>query len=214
MNWIDQLITKQAKHPSGLFGRWIMPSILDLSTLEQNRQTIRKIDLKSGQTLLDVGCATGQLVKMASESCIDAKITGIDTSMAMLASAKKNNRATILSGHVNILQTSWYDLDFANNTFDKVSASNVVYFWDNPVEILNNIYRVMKNNSQIIISFRIDETLDYRLMNQYGYKLFNGKQVRQFMSEANFIDLKIEDKNAMTRTRQWKIVWLSGIKTG
>jgi SAM-dependent methyltransferase len=44
-------------------------------------------------------------------------------------------------------------LPFEDETFDKIFTVNTVYFWENPVEFLNEIYRVLKDDGTFVLTF-------------------------------------------------------------
>ena len=39
-------MTTQAREPSGFFGQWVLPKILDLSNLDQDKKTLQLLNIK------------------------------------------------------------------------------------------------------------------------------------------------------------------------
>jgi len=212
MNWIDKLMTTQAREPSGFLGQWVLPKIFDLSNLAQNKTTLQLLNIKDNLKLLDVGCGTGHLLQTLSTSVNSIDMTGIDNSKVMLSVAQKRHAGSIRSGRVSIRKASWANLEFADNTFDRINASNVVYFWERPLDILNNLYRVTKKGGLIVISLRVDDSLDPRIMKQFGYSLYDDQSLSSLMINSKFTNIQLTDKTARNRNKTWRLLWITGSK--
>ena len=139
-------------------------------------------------------------------------MTGIDNSKVMLSVAQKRHAGSIRSGRVSIRKASWANLEFADNTFDRINASNVVYFWERPLDILNNLYRVTKKGGLIVISLRVDDSLDPRIMKQFGYNLYDDQSLSSLMINSKFTNIQLTDKTARNRNKTWRLLWVTGSK--
>ena len=212
MNWIDKLMTTQAREPSGFFGQWVLPKIFDLSNLDQDKTTLQLLDIKDNLKLLDVGCGTGHLLQTLSTSVNSIDMTGIDNSKVMVSVAQKRHADSIRSGRVSIRKASWVNLEFADNTFDRINASNVVYFWERPLDILNNLYRITKKGGLIVISLRVDDSLDPRIMKQFGYSLYDDQSLSSLMINSKFTNIQLTDKIARNRNKTWRLLWITASK--
>ncbi len=89
----------------------------------------------SGQTLLDIGCGTGNHLKLFQE--LGLKVTGIDPSYFMLEKAKEKlkNKATFFLG-------AGEKLPFEDKTFDLSIIFTTLEFCHNPSLILKETERV------------------------------------------------------------------------
>jgi len=212
MNWIDKLMTTQAREPSGFFGQWVLPKIFDLSNLDQDKTTLQLLDIKDNLKLLDVGCGTGHLLQTLSTSVNSIDMTGIDNSKVMVSVAQIRHADSIRLGRVSIKKASWVNLEFADNTFDRINASNVVYFWERPLDILNNLYRITKKGGLIVISLRVDDSLDPRIMKQFGYNLYDDQSLSSLMINSKFTNVQLTDKTARNRNKTWRLLWVTGSK--
>jgi ubiquinone/menaquinone biosynthesis C-methylase UbiE len=77
----------------------------------------------------------------------DIGLFGIDVSKSMISRAAKN-----LSGiQVVLQQNNVRGIEFPGNFFDLVTCSGSFYLWDNPVEGLNEIFRVLKNGASAFL---------------------------------------------------------------
>ena len=55
--------SKQAKKPSGIFGRLFMSRIFDKGNLELNNFVMETLAIKESDHVLEIGCGTGSLLK-------------------------------------------------------------------------------------------------------------------------------------------------------
>lgn len=99
---------------------------------------------QEGETVLDMGCATGQMLMMLRRQGCD--VAGIDPSPAMIDRAKKKlgHRADLHSGAL-------HDLPFSDNNFDIVTIITSLEFCENPESVIAEAVRVARN--RIVIGF-------------------------------------------------------------
>ncbi len=69
------------------------------------------------------------------------RVCGIDYSDVMVRQAAKRNAKAIAQNRVELKQGDMKSLPYADNTFDKVFAIQVLYFLTEPMPALKEIYR-------------------------------------------------------------------------
>lgn len=95
-------------------------------------------------SILDVGCGTGLLLEYFK---VYGMPVGVDISCEALYFSQQRDKK-------RILRASVMDLPFLDNSFDLVSASGLIYHLQVKGDILalKECYRVLKENSRIILS--------------------------------------------------------------
>ena len=105
------------------------------------------LEPKNGMRILDAGCGTGNFsLKLHNMGC---DVTGIDMSQKMLAAAKRKageNGAKIDFSNMDI-----YDLKFNDEAFDGVFCMAAFEFIEYPEKALNELLRVTKKGSRVLI---------------------------------------------------------------
>jgi 2-polyprenyl-3-methyl-5-hydroxy-6-metoxy-1,4-benzoquinol methylase len=108
-----------------------------------------KRHIKSNDTVLDFGCATGTVV---NEIAADVKeIHGIDISSRMIEIAKEKASKRMI-GNAYFTQASIFDSKFKEETFDVILAFNVLHLFKDTKEVIKRINELLKNGGLFISS--------------------------------------------------------------
>lgn len=118
-----------------------------LTNLTGWRRNLAKHALKdlSPCKMLDVGCGTGYLLRIALQQGFDAY--GVDPSSGMLAKAKENNGIP----ESRLLQSNADELSFADQSFDLATASGSLEYVPNMEKAAREISRVVRKGGHIRI---------------------------------------------------------------
>lgn len=87
--------SKQARKPSGIFGRVFMSKIFDKGNLELNNLSQESLAIQKSDSILEIGCGTGLLINNIGDRLKNGIVEGVDFSKTMIAIAKKKNKKTI-----------------------------------------------------------------------------------------------------------------------
>lgn len=170
------------------------------------QETLKRIDIKPGQKILDVGCGTGVLLETLSEKHPDLMLAGIEPTPKMLAIARKRLKKTV---H---LEQSWAErLPFENESFDVVISCNVFRYIREPYQVLQEFRRVLKPNGFSIITDWCDDYITckiydifLRFFNSAHYKTYRRKECYDLLYSTGFKDIEI---------KRYKINWFWGMMT-
>jgi len=154
-------------------------------------------DHKPGATLLDIGCATGELVHYLKEILPKfGLMTGIDVSADMIMQAKaKVKGADFLSG--SILDNEFFE----ENKYDVVCCSGVLSIFDDVTIPIANSIKCLKPYGQSIFfgpfnSDPIDVVMQYRYANETekvwlkGLNIFSQVTVENILKDLGGIKWK------------------------
>ena len=121
-------------------------------------------------------------------------IAGIDFSDQMVKRATARNAVAISARQVELKAGHASVLPYADDFFDKVFSTNVIYFWENPVSVLKEMRRVLKTDGRIAQYFVGKEGL-MRPFGETGvFSLYTGEEVAGLFAEAQFKQVRIETK--------------------
>jgi len=143
----------QARKPSGLFGRIVMSTIFNIGNAYINKMVYETMALQTNDHVLDIGCGTGNLTRKMASQTGDIYIEGVDFSPSMVSIARKKNKKLISKGKVSIVEGDFNTLPYKNESFHKVCSVNTVYFWPNPENTAQKLYKILKPGGFVVIAF-------------------------------------------------------------
>ena len=104
--------------------------------------------LPEGAALLDIGCGTGDMLRIFSELCPAAALTGLDFSPNMLKAAEANLRDV---PNLTLQQGNALDLPFPDASFDGVSISFALRNTADYLRALQEAFRVLKAGGMLLV---------------------------------------------------------------
>jgi len=114
------------------------------------KQAVRQLDRNNVHLLLDVACGTGDFAILACQSGIP-EIRGIDLSDRMLAVGNRKIASLGLQDKIRLQQGDGEQIDFADETFDAVTAAFGVRNFEHLERGLKEMNRVLKRNGKVVI---------------------------------------------------------------
>jgi SAM-dependent methyltransferase len=119
------------------------------NTAEEDRRKLELLDVRPGDTVLDVACGPGNTTRtLVDEVAPDGLAIGVDSSATMLARAVGETPAGSQVGYV---RGDGIDLPFDDATFDAVSCYGALYLMDDPFGSLREMIRVLKPGGRIAV---------------------------------------------------------------
>lgn len=169
----------------------ILEQPMEVMSLKKWRMEVTK-DLKG--KVLEVGVGTGKNIPYYPDN-ID--ITAIDFSEKMLEKAKQ--KAIRLNKNVEMIHMDAQNMDFFNNTFDRVFTTCVFCSVPDPIKGLKELRRVCKPNGKIImiehvrsekkiLGFVMD-IFNPLTVNLYGANI--NRRTVENVREAGFTDVEV-----------------------
>ncbi len=113
----------------------------------------QRLDLQPGQTILDMGCGTGNLLEQALKITA-VKGIGIDVSASMLAQAKHKLQAYVQAGRVVLLEGDLRERlrELPSQSFDCIASVNVFYALTEREAVWQELMRLLKPGGRIVVT--------------------------------------------------------------
>jgi len=112
------------------------------------KQVVEALDCRPGMRVLEVGVGTGLSLPLYPDY---VQVSGIDISREMLAKATRRVERFGLSNVEAVLEMDAEQMQFPDNSFDKVVAMYVVSVVPNPERLIDEMRRVCKPDGDIYI---------------------------------------------------------------
>ena len=170
------------------------------------RETLRSMHIRPGQSMLDIGCGTGVLLKALADASPGTVLTGIDATREMLATARQR-----LPACVRLHQARAEQLPFGEASFDAVISCNMFHYIRQPQTALQEMRRVLKPAGMLIITDWCNDHLTcrlcdafLRLTNRAHHRAYRMRECRDMLAAAGFSGIAVE---------RYKIDWFWGMMT-
>lgn len=192
-------IAKQLRQPTGWLGR-LVGFFLRINR-EGTDWTVGLLDIQPADHVLEIGFGTGYGIRKAAALASRGRVAGIDFSETMVRQARAHNEAAIAAGLVDLQLGDASALPYPDNSFDKVFATNVVYFWREPLANVKELLRVMKPGGRLALYVIAKEELaEYKLTQTGVYTLYTGDDLVRLLTQAGFRNARFETKSERLRT--------------
>ena len=181
--------------PEGEAGRAV-GEMLNRINAGINAAVYRSLGLRTGDRVLEIGFGNGRLVPALLSCADDLSYAGVDIAETMVSEASAFNADLVAAGRASFRLASAEALPFADASFDKVFAVNVVYFWSEPVRSLAEIRRVLRPGGLSIIASAVslpDEPPPPFAREEYGFHRRDPETLVALHREAGFGHVDVDD---------------------
>lgn len=169
---------------------------INLTNRKVNLELVLQMEklFSGGDTVLECGCGTGMLTKAIAKNV--SNITATDYSENMLKETKKKCKNI---KNLKIEKADINNLNYQDETFDKVVAGNIIHLLENPYKALLELDRVCKNNGNIIIPTYIisrkkgTKSIITSFLDKIGISFkskFTEESYKEFFAKANYKNVK------------------------
>ena len=145
---------------------------------------LKKLSEIPYHTALDLGCGTGEMMRLILQQNKDKSLYGIDLSEKMLEVAKEK-----LGNHVDLILSDSEQLPFSDSFFDVVYCNDSFHHYPAPDKVLSEVYRVLKPNGIFVMCDCWQPTIGRAIMNFYmkhskegDVKIYSENEIRKLFS--------------------------------
>lgn len=141
--------------------------------------------------ILEIGCGAGLLAELITASLDKGKLTAIDSSASMIRKAEKRNQSAVSNGKLSLVTKPFAEAGF-RQSFNKIVAFNVNFFWKNTEDELSLISKLLSPGGKLFVFYQTPSGIDLQLMKKIedmlsgnGFKIYrslveNREPVRSF----------------------------------
>ena len=146
---------------------------------------LEKLSHISFQSALDLGCGTGEMLKLILQEDAGKELYGIDLSEKMLQVAKSK-----LPEQVKLLLGDSETLPCSDNTFDVVYCNDSFHHYPAPMNVLREVQRVLKPGGTFLMGDCWQPLVGRIIMNFYmrhskegDVKIYSEAEIVSMLSE-------------------------------
>ncbi len=194
----DQLkaLASQLSHPSGDHGNEIA-QMMHATNIGMTKNAIANLNLTSNDSVLELGHGNAGHLEFLFSQCQNIHYTGLEISTLMNQEAQLANKSFVDSGKASFVLYDGTLFPFAADSFNKCFTVNTLYFWQNPLELLAELSRVLKPKALFSLTFAHRNFMETLPFTPFGFTLYNPDEVMKLVAQSSFV-LDQEDSQLET----------------
>lgn len=193
-----KILAQNLANPQGEKGIEI-GEMMNATNIGMTLESIKTLLIEDNEAVLEIGHGNADHVKSIVNKAQNIHYTGIDISETMHYEAKRLNEE--FKSQAEFVLYEGKKLPFEDKTFDKIFTVNTVYFWEEPVDFLNEIHRVLKDNGTFVLTFGQRNFMEKLPFTQFDFILYNTDEMEQTVSKSNFKRMKISEKQEEVKSK-------------
>ncbi|MEN4761288.1 class I SAM-dependent methyltransferase [Chryseobacterium sp. C39-AII1] len=193
-----KILAQNLANPQGEKGIEI-GEMMNATNIGMTLESIKTLLIEDDETVLEIGHGNAAHVKSILNKAQNVKYTGIDISETMHNEAKRLNEK--FKDQADFVLYEGSKLPFEDKIFDKIFTVNTVYFWEKPIEYLNEIYRVLKDNGTFVLTFGQRDFMETLPFTQFDFTLYNTDEMEETVSKSHFKRMKISEKEEEVKSK-------------
>ena len=185
---VTSTLARQFGWPQGMLGSlagFVMA--VRPSNRERGRRTLDRLDIRPGDTVLEIGFGPGVALAWAAARAAPGVVIGLDCSTVMVRQAARRNARRIASGQVRLLEAAIETPPLLDVRFDKVYAINVAMFWPQPAAVLSVVRGLMRPDGRIALPHQPRQAGA-----RDGDARRGGERLAEALRAAGFVDVRPE----------------------
>lgn len=171
------------------------------TNLSMTLHAIKSLKLDQGEQVLEIG--HGNCVHLPQILTIAEKLIydGLDISEAMHQEAQKHNAAFVQNGQARFALYDGLTMPYDAEMFHKIMTVNTLYFWQQPLQLLKEIYRVLKPAGWFCLTFTQKVSMEKLPFTKYGFTLYDTEAVEALVSNTSFKIVGVADQEEQIESK-------------
>lgn len=194
-------IAAQLGHPSGEEGIEMGKSMQE-NNIGMVVNAIENLAIRDNDFILELGHATGSHVKQILEKAVNVRYMGLEVSEEMKNMATEINRSYLPFGLASFELYDGNKILCADQTFDHIISVNTIYFWQNPIALLKELCRVLKDGGTCVLTFADKSFMERLPFTKYNFTLYDIDTFNDLVLETDFelVQVKMKREKVFSKT--------------
>lgn len=190
---LKQFFSRQARKPSGWFGRIVATRVFDKGNSSLNGLMAKLVDPQAGDTIMEIGFGSGSTVRAMADKVGSGVVEGIDFSDAMMSVALKRNGHHIEAGRVRLTHGNFDTAQYSAESFDVVCSANTIYFWPDPALTCSRIQSVLRPGGRVVLAFVDKSRMETMPLDMDVFQPVSCDEVQGLLEAAGFASVEIHE---------------------
>jgi ubiquinone/menaquinone biosynthesis C-methylase UbiE len=189
-----QAIASQLKKPEGEKGI-AMANNMHETNISMTHSSIRNLAISQGDKILEIGHGSAMHLEHIMQQSTDLKYYGLEMSELMYTEAQKINKQFVDNKKAEFVLYDGKTIPFPDTYFNKIFTVNTLYFWQEPVKFLLEIYRVLDTKGIFSLTFAQESFMKKLPFTEFEFNLYDTEKAEKLISQTPF---RIIDSETLT----------------
>ncbi|EAY24911.1 SAM-dependent methyltransferase [Microscilla marina ATCC 23134] len=186
-------LANQLSCPSGTSGIEV-GNKMHQTNISMTQKALEAAQILSNQVVLELGHGNAAHLEQILAKAQGVTYHGLDVSETMYEQAQKLNKEFV---EVQKAKFSLYDgtnIPYDVATFDKIITVNTIYFWQQPAQLVRELYRVLKPQGSLSIAFAQKSSMESLPFTKYEFALYDTDTVTELLEKERFRVVNVVDQ--------------------
>lgn len=185
-----EALAAQLRKPTGDFGQ-IVANNMHQNNANMTLTCINQLDIHANQHVLELGHASALHLKTLFDKHPSITYYGLEISELMHEQAQQLASQLTTTHPLHFKLYDGKTLPYPNTTFNRIFTVNTLYFWENPLSLLNELHRVLKPEGVLCICFGWKSFMENMPFTSYNFKLYDANDIDSLVKQSTFGDYDI-----------------------
>lgn len=193
-------LAEQLRFPQGSKGIQVS-DMMHESNANMIRKTIESLHVAHKDEVFELGHGNAGHLHYLFEIEKSAMYYGLEISELMHAESKQINKSFVDKNQAFFFLYDGAEMPFGDDYFDKGYTVNTLYFWNEPLKVLMEIYRVMKPSGVFSIAFAQQKSMELLPFTKFGFELYDTERAEKLIKQTPFEIVQIENHVEILKAR-------------
>lgn len=195
-----EIIESQLSFPEGEKGIEIAV-MMNETNIKMTTTSITALQIQDSQVVVELGHGNCKHLDLILNKANNIKFYGLEISETMFNEAIKLNQPFIENNKADFYLYDGEEIPFESNSINKIMTVNTLYFWDKPIVLLNELYRILKPNGKLVITFAKEEFMKNLPFVGQKFRLFTNQKALELISKSKFKVESIINENDIVMSK-------------
>ena len=190
---IGKFLATQLRQPSGWFGKYIVSRALNKDNAAMNDLALEMLiigDKRRKERILEIDFGGGYLLeKILSYAGVEF-VAVVDISPEIVNICQLRFGAEIVAKRLELCCMSWDNLSYPPSHFTKVCTVNTIYFWNDVMNTLVSLHKVLKPGGLLVLCFNTKDFLSKTMLPKHGFRMYEPQQIKKWMEIVGFGNIR------------------------
>lgn len=175
----------QLRQPDGAMGIEVA-NMMHAANIGMTVHAIDRLFITENSRILELGHGNGKHLPYLLQQKEGVTYYGLEISKEMNREAADLNRGFIEKKQAVFQLYDGLHIPFADHYIDRIFTVNTIYFWQDPVFLLSELYRVLKPGGRLNIAFAQQHFMETLPFTKYGFTLYDDEKMEQLIRKSAF----------------------------